>query len=118
MQPTPQVTTQDVDRIVKRDFPSINQAEIHAILAVYGAESFHREVDRVRLAALKLASGNVSRLRSEIDAATHDYRDTLAAAEYPQYSKKTFQMNRLSAETRRKIVDSDSAQYDSWLQKT
>lgn len=118
MQPTPQVTAQDVDRVVRRDFPGVPLAGIYSILARYGEDSFHRETDRVRLAVLKLASGDVSRLKTEIEGATCDYRDTLAAAEYPGYSKKMFHIDRLAETEKKKIIDSDWIQYEEWLRKT
>ncbi len=82
-QPKPSATAADVERIVRRDFGAEMASEVHTILLAFGAESWHRETDRVRLAALKLAGGDLSQLRGEIEAASIDYRDTLAAAESP-----------------------------------
>jgi len=117
MQPTPQVTPQDVLRVARRDFPSTPEDEIRAILEEYGKESFHREIDRVRLAAMKLASGDVRRLKLQIDGATQDYRDILAAAEYPRYDKMMFRIDRLSEADKNKIIESDWNQYQTWLKK-
>ena len=36
--------------------------------------------DRIRFAVLKLSSGNLKKLKQEIDGANHDWRDTLMAA--------------------------------------
>ncbi len=54
-QPVPTVSRQDVIRIVRRDFPTIPEAEVHTILDEYGASDRHRERDRVQLAVLMLA---------------------------------------------------------------
>lgn len=62
-------------RIVSRDFPPGSAEEVLAILGEYGTEKWERGVDRVRLAALKLAAGSIDRLRSAIETARSDYRD-------------------------------------------
>jgi hypothetical protein len=115
MQHIPSVSSLDVDRVVDRDFPRNLREEAKKILSRYGAEPFHREVDRVRLAALKLASGDLASLRHEVENACCDYRDTLLAAEYPAYAKKLSRMDSLSAEERKKITDADRDQYENWL---
>lgn len=68
-QPTPTVTARDVDRVVARDFSPGSAPEVAAILAEYGMEDWHGEKDRVRLAVLKLAGGNIDRLRVAIETA-------------------------------------------------
>jgi hypothetical protein len=84
------------------------------MLREYGTEEWHREPTRVQLAALKVANGNVQRLRACIDSAK---RDALAAAEYPAYCKIGFRVRELPAEERRRIIDGDWQQYDEWLKK-
>jgi hypothetical protein len=74
-QPTPTVTGADVERIVRRDFPADRAVEVLAMLDEYGTEAWQREAHRVRLAALRLAAGDIKRLRYEIEGAKRDYRD-------------------------------------------
>jgi hypothetical protein len=116
-QPIPQVTAEDVERVVCRDFSADEYASVIAILSEYGTEKWHREPTRVQLAALKVANGSVQSLRACIASARRDYRDALAAAEYPAYCKTGFQPRELPAEERRRIVDSDWRQYEEWLKK-
>ena len=116
-QPTPTVTRADVERVVRRDFPADQFDSVMSVLAEYGAETWHRELDRVHLAVLKLAAGSLEGLRREIETATCDYRDALANAEYPAYMKKTFRISKLPAEERRKIIDEDWRQYETWLKR-
>jgi hypothetical protein len=115
IQPTPNVSSADVERIVRRDFPADRVAEVLGILNEYGQESWHREPDRVRLAVLKLASGSVERLRQEIDGAKCDYRDALAAAEYAGYLTKVPPSGALPAEEKQQIIDTDWKQYQDWF---
>ena len=117
-QPTPSVTHADVERVVRRDFPAGERAEVTKLLERYGTESWHRETDRVRLATLKLASGNIERLRREIEGAQVDYRDVLAAAEYPEYSKRVRGLSKLAADEIREIVATDWKQYQDWLTRS
>lgn len=114
-QPVPKVTPEDVERVVRRDFAVHDQTTVLAILGEYGTESWHREYARVQLAALKLADGDVEKLRKAITTAKRDYRDALAVAEYPAYSRRGFQTRKLPAEEYRRIVASDWQQYEAWL---
>jgi hypothetical protein len=50
----PQVTADEVQRVVCRDFSADEYASVMAILSEYGTEKWHRETTRVQLAALKV----------------------------------------------------------------
>jgi hypothetical protein len=108
-QPVPHVTSIDVERIVERDF-KYEFTTAMALLNEVGPA-------RVQLAALKLANGNVEKLRSNIKSAQGDYRDILAFAEYPEYHKKGFRVSELPADERTRIIESDWRQYEEWLRK-
>jgi hypothetical protein len=112
-QPTPEVTAADVERIVRRDFPPSQQDNAFAMLREYGGE--HREANRVRLAVLKLADKNLKQLRHWVEQAKLDYRDVLAPAEYPKYTRWGG-VDTASEEEQRKVIDSDRAQYRRWLE--
>ena len=117
VQPVPQVTEADIDRILRRDFASSQIAEALAILAEYGTQPWHREPARVQLAALKLADGSIEKLRSAIDQAKRDYRNVLAPAEYPKFSHYGFRAVRLRSRERQEIYTDDWQQYQLWLKK-
>lgn len=87
-QPIPAVTQSDVGRIVRRDFPPEQYGPVMNLLDEYGNEQWQRERPRVQFAALKLAGGDLKKLRYVIDSAKCDYRDVLSGAEYPGYSRK------------------------------
>jgi hypothetical protein len=114
-QPTPKVSAADVDRVVDRDYPPDQRAEVLATLQRYGKEGWHGEADRVRLAALKLAAGSLDQLRLHIEIATMDYRDVLAAAEYPAYMKREPHVDKLPPAERAEIIEDDWNQYQRWL---
>lgn len=116
-QPVPDVSKDDVERIVRRDFPA-QFANVIEILNRYGVETREQASSRVRLAALKLADGNLDSLAKHIDTAKRDYRDVLVAAEYPGYAKVGFRMRELSKKERQRIVDADWNQYEDWLRRT
>jgi len=118
MQHIPSVNSEDVERIIKRDFPPDCQDEIRHILSAYGRDTFHQEINRVRLAVLKLASGKIDQLRREVENACCDYRDTLLVAEYPAYGRMMLKIDSLSPKERKKITDSDRDQYEEWLHRT
>jgi hypothetical protein len=116
-QPAPNVAAADVDRVVGRDYPAEQRSEVLGILQQYGIEKWHPEVDLVRLAVLKLAAGNVTQLHSHMEIAKIDYRDVLAAAEYPGYMKRDSVIDSLSPEERAEIIEDDWKQYQVWLLK-
>lgn len=115
-QRAPTVTDQDVERILRRDFAE-DEEEARALLMSYGSEDWHRETRRVRVAALKLANGDLARLRVAVDTAKADYRDVLGPAEYPQYLKAVTPAASLSDEERQRIIEADFEQYDGWFRR-
>jgi hypothetical protein len=113
-QPHPEVTSVDVERIVRRDFPAERVDEVLATLNEFGTKDWHRELDRVRMATLKLAAGNLEDLRGHVAAANMDYRDVLAEAQYPLYTKHWFHIKELPADEQQRIIDADWKQYQDW----
>jgi len=111
-QPAPSVTRTDVERIVRRDFPSEQYEQVLAILDEYGKERFHREIERVQLDVLKLADGDLDELRTGIKTAKTDYRDVISWAEYPNCRRDTF---KLPDEEKKKIYSKDWQHYQAWL---
>jgi len=116
-QPVPDVSENDVVRVVRRDFSPQQFGTVMAILNEYGTEEWQRECHRVRLAALKLAKGNLAAVRRQIDIAKLDYRDVLAPAEYPDYMGMVPPSGKTDESDRRKIILSDWDQYQAWLKK-
>ena len=104
-QPVPKVVDADVDRIVRRDYPSQEVPDVLTALDRYGAQKWHREVPRVRLAILKLAGGDSKNLNKFIAMADQDYRDVVSFAEYSNYY-----INVAPAEAK-------NAHHDEWMTK-
>ena len=116
-QPIPTVNEIDVIRIVKRDYATAQFDTVMSILNEYGTEDWQRGVNRVRLAVLKLANGDIQVLRREIDVAKRDYRDVLAYAEYPEYMKKVSPSADHTEAERKMIIRADWTQYQLWLNR-
>jgi hypothetical protein len=112
-QAAPVVNAHDVSRIVERDFSPGTRNQVFAILEEF-ENSQDGDADRVRLAALKLACGDLDRLITHIAAATRDWRDVVAAAEYPAYIQERSPAG-LSLEKRQRLIDADWNQYHEWL---
>ena len=110
-QPTPNVTLKDVERVVSRDFPAENCAEILELIDAVEV----RENARVILACLKNSGGDLVRLKNELRNAEGYWRETISEAEYPGYSKKVFRSADLTAEDRQGIYKKDWEQYSEWL---
>lgn len=115
-QPVPTVTAADIERIVRRDFPN-RVSDALAILDEYGSGTWHHESHRVHAAVLKIANGNLDRLKREIKTANADYRDVLAYAEYPSYFQRVPGPGSLPAAQTRQIIDADWRQYQEWFNR-
>ena len=92
-----------------------------AALSRYGTESYESEIERVRLAIVKLSEGTLSELIRMTDAAKLDYRDVLMWAEYPEEGKALWSLRpNLSEEQLRElraVRQRDRAQLDAWRRK-
>ncbi len=115
-QPVPQVSEADVARIVARDFPPDQVAGVQGMLPESGTKDWHREVPRVRLAILKLADGDLRKLRATLKTADQDYRDVLSYAEYPGYFV-TISPSEPDAAKRARAAIPDWEQYSAWLNR-
>ncbi len=116
-QPVPNVSRADVERIVRRDFASADVS--NALAIVDECQKCHTGGDspaRVQLAALKLADGDISALRREIEAAKSDYRDVLVLAEYPRYWSE-IGFDDVPDSVLSEVEDEDWRQYENWLRR-
>jgi hypothetical protein len=101
-------------RLLEKLFPIEEDRElIIDILDQYGSGDLQREVDRVQMAILKLAGRSPEQIRYYTLQACRDYRDVLAAAEYPKqmgyYPWRDKDPERLA-----QIEAEDMEQYQSW----
>ncbi len=114
--PVSKISDADVERIVRRDFAPHEASTVLEALSEYGRQEWHRDAPRVRVAILKLADGNLSRLRSAVKTSIRDARDVLSHAEHPRYVAEISE-----AETDPKkiamVTESDSGQYRAWLER-
>ena len=69
---------------------------------------------RVILACLKIASGNLDRLREKLSCASGCYRQLLGEAEYPWATKRGSRIPSLPDDEVRVIYDEDWRQYSEW----
>ena len=100
---------------MKRDFPDSTFAEIEGMLKKYSTKS---EVGRERVYAsiLKLANSNLELINNLVEKANYDFRDILALAEYPNYTKHAFE-DSLPEKTRQQLITDDWNQYKTWFKK-
>lgn len=117
MQPVPMVTADDVERIVRRDFPSDKHDAVMKMLNEYGTETWHREEVRVRIAILRLVEGRFDQLRSHVEMAKQDYRDVLAYSEYPNYMRTVPPSGQSAEAIEQHSINRDWQQYLVWLHK-
>lgn len=111
-QPVPNVYRADVERIARREFGEVKAAHALAILDEYQSDG--GKPDRVHLALLKLAAGDIAVLRRNIETAKFDYRDVLAPAEYPRY-RREIRFDDVPESLKQAVIDDDWRQFVSWL---
>ena len=109
----PDVTEADVGRVVRRDYPPQIQPVIEELIRAVEV----REKTRVVLACLKNANGDFEKLKGELGNASGWWREIISEAEYPNYTKKMFRIDRLTAEEQQRIIGKDKKQYLEWLQR-
>ena len=118
----PQVSSTDVERVIRRDFPEDTLDRVMLLLRQYGHEKWHLERPRVLLACLKLANGDLRELQRQVTVARSDFRDVLAAAEYPAVLAIGFIGMKKLKETDPSALDElqrrDWEQYQEWLNRT
>ena len=115
-QPIPRVTDEDVKRIVLRDFGEAQSSLVFSILDEFGQQPWNAGLGlpRVRLAILKLANGEIDRLRLETKTAIEDCRDVLAPAEYPRWTSE-IGFDKVPISLQSDVVNYDWKQYCEWL---
>ena len=114
-QPHPQLTRDDVERIIRRDFPR-DFGDAFELLSNYSNDVAAVEA-RVRMACLKFSNGNLERLRQGVEIAQMDSRDVLVVAEYPEYHKRVEFRSELRETEIQAIIDRDWKQYQDWLKR-
>lgn len=109
----PTATPEDVERVLRRDFPAEAVDELRRLIEQVEV----REKDRVMLACMKSAAGDVVKLKGNLNNASGYWREILGEAEYPNYTKKMFRIDRLPEAERAKIVEKDKVQYLAWFNR-
>ena len=92
-----------------------SRREIVSLLNQYGTETCEKEISRVQLGILKLSGTSAEAIKMWVGVGKNDYRDVLAAAEYPnELNAPTWKMKETESA---KIRDSDRRQYEAWIKK-
>jgi hypothetical protein len=110
----PDVTSDDVRRVVNREFP---RDEVAAVTAALNDPLSSKPSPRLQLAVLKLAGGSIERLQAYLKEAQRDYRDVLGAAENPAYQHEWQRNHDMSIKERNAAIENDRRQYEEWLRK-
>lgn len=108
---TPTVSESDVERVIKRDLPPERQEEIRTIIRDLEV----REKPRVVLACIKSSGGDIQKLKGNLANASGWYREIISEAEYPNWTKKMFRLDKLSDAEQSEIIEKDKSQYLAWL---
>ncbi len=89
-------------------------AKVFSILNEYGKKTHEQEPDRVRLAILKISENTVTSIKQNTQLAKQDFRDILAAAEYPKQSRN---WSMPEGPGKQELIRQDRLLYEHWLFK-
>ncbi len=110
----PELDEDDLERILRRDYPEGDLPEIRRWIAPIEL----REKTRVIVACLKIAEGSTERLRGELRQATGQWREKLAQAEYPTVTRRWRALQKAPVSERQAAYDRDWEQYFEWLARS
>lgn len=118
MHSRPRASDDEVQRLVQREFAAAEEHLVWPILNAYGTETWHVEENRVRIAAIKLACGDLRELERQIAVALVDFRDVVGAAESPSLMQLGFTgMERAGKEAVETLGAEDLERYEEWVRR-
>lgn len=112
-QQAPTVNAEDVERIIRRDYP----AEVYGVVIEMLVTLGEWANARTQLAVLKLAAGDLERLALYAEEGRIDGRNVLIWAESPQANKKEKTPRWRNEAFREAVYASDWEQYQTWLNR-
>jgi hypothetical protein len=105
----------DVERKLAAEFRSADERRAaRELLDHYASDQGDSHPERVQLAALFLSNGDLARLQRELTSALVDYRDTLAAAEYPSFTRLPVDID-TESDVYLTAIEQDRARYLTWI---
>jgi hypothetical protein len=110
-QPDAKVTTNQLEKLIAREFPNHIDEVTLKFYKVKGDNS--NGINRISAAIVKLANKDLSSLDRFIEMANADYRDILSQAEYPRCSKLGFE--EFDKKKMKSIYLEDWRDYSKWL---
>jgi hypothetical protein len=105
-----------ITRALLRLYPDQQErSDARAKLSRYGEEPHHAEPGRVRLGILYLVAQQPNKLDRYLQLADEDYRDLLAAAEYP-YSRSRWSLKKQDPKKYRRLQQQERGEYEAWVE--
>lgn len=105
--------------------PQDRRTAIELLIKEYGRnlpfknEAKPKHLEQIRLAAVKLANGNLDELRRYAPIAKIDWRDVIGPAETPEFMRTTVtEFYQLDKQSQAAINQRDRQQYLDWLNST
>ena len=112
-QPIPKISNRILEEIIERDF-GINSIEVKTKLNQVKSDTESGK-NRISVAILKLANGNINSIDNFIELANSDFRDVISQAEYKRCSELGFED--IEKSEIGKIYLEDWKEYTEWLNK-
>jgi len=105
----------DVERKLAAEFRSADERRAaRELLNQYASDQGDSYPERVQLAALFLSNGDLARLQAGLTSALVDYRDTIAAAEYPSFMRLPVDVD-TESDAYLAAIEHDRERYLTWI---
>ena len=112
-EPASKVSHRKLERLMRRKF-GIRAGEVNQKFQRINSDSPNGK-NRFSAAILKLANRDFEKIDYYINLCNYDFRDVVAAAEYPE--RMRFAFNKIAGWKKRQIYLDDWKTYSTWLQK-
>lgn len=106
------ISDETLDFLIHRDFPNQSELVKQKMQAIHSDSQAGK--NRICAAVLKLTQKDFDQLDSYIKRATEDFRDVIAASEYPRSSKHPWGSR--TNEQEKASAQKDWEEYSKWLE--
>jgi hypothetical protein len=112
-EPSAKISDKTLERLMRREFGS-RASEVNRKFQQVNSDT-PRGKNRFSAAILKLADRDLDKIDYYISVCNNDFRDVVALAEYPRYTRIAF--DEIAKWKKRQSYLSDWKEYSNWLHK-
>lgn len=114
--PAAEISDELLRKLIRREFPKIfTRLKVKWLLNSISSDSKAGK-NRLSAAVLKLAQGDIAKLKLLVERCNYDFRDVVSEAEYPIYSSYGG-FGKVPEDKIKEVYAADWNQYSDWINK-